>query len=211
MPNTRNAWDNEWWQRNSILRGLTEADPDDLIIISDVDEILRADIVTNMRKNPREIYGFRTPYFNFKFNYMLVDDHESYCVWVTAGRYRNIGKPENFRTRRFQLSNLPYEHDDGKTKIYEHAGWHFTYLGDTEWIKTKLRSFSHTELNCDDVLSHIDVDDMMNRGVGFNPLDSRPFVKIAMDQYFPQFILDNKSRFQNYILSGELPPVSDFI
>ncbi len=35
------AWDMEAHQRNAILRGLTEANPDDIIAISDVDEIPR--------------------------------------------------------------------------------------------------------------------------------------------------------------------------
>ena len=211
VPNTSNAWDNEQWQRNAILRGLTDADPDDLIIISDVDEILRANVIADMKRNPRELYGFRTPYFNFKFNYMLVNDDESYFVWNTAAMYKNIGQPNDLRNKRFQFNRLPYEHDDGKIKIYEHAGWHFTYLGDTEWIKNKICSFSHTELNHEDILSNIDVEDMINRGVGFNPVDSKDFVKVNLDQYFPKFILDNKLRFQQYICECESHPISDFI
>lgn len=35
------AWAREFHQRNAMLRGLTDAQPDDLVIISDIDEIPR--------------------------------------------------------------------------------------------------------------------------------------------------------------------------
>lgn len=211
MPNTGDAWANDFHQRNSIARGIVDADDDDLIIICDGDEILRPEVIDDMRKNPRDLYGFRTPYFNFKFNYMLVDNHESYCVWITAGKKKFIGNPEDFRARRFQLTTLDYEYDDGRVKMYEHAGWHFTYMGDTEWIKTKLKSFAHTELNKPEVLEQINVEEMMDKGVGFNPLDSRPFVKVALDDYFPKTILENKERYKDFIIEGDLEPISEFI
>lgn len=211
MPNTGNAWDNDYWQRNAITRGIVNAADDDIIIICDGDEILRPEVVKDIRNNPRDLYGFRTPYFNFKFNYMLVDNHESYCVWITAGRKKFIGQPETFRAQRFHLTNLDFEYDDGRVKMYEHAGWHFTYLGNTEWIKNKLRSFAHTELNKQDVLEKINVDDMMERGVGFNPLDSRPFVKIALDEYFPKTILNNKEYYLGYIIDGEHESIDEYM
>ena len=211
MPNTGDAWANDFHQRNSIARGIVDADEDDLIIICDGDEILRPEVIDDMRKNPRDVYGFRTPYFNFKFNYMLVDNHESYCVWITAGKKKFIGNPEDFRARRFQLTSLDYEYDDGRVKMYEHAGWHFTYMGDTEWVKNKLKSFAHTELNKPEILAQVNVDEMMDRGVGFNPLDSRPFVKVALDDYFPKTILLNKDQYTGFIVEGDLDPISEYI
>jgi hypothetical protein len=211
MPNTGDAWANDFHQRNAIARGLVDADEDDLVIICDGDEILRPEVIDNMRNNPRDIYGFRTPYFNFKFNYMLVENHESYCVWITAGKKKFIGNPEDFRAKRFQLTTLDYEYDDGRIKMYEHAGWHFTYMGDTEWVKNKLKSFAHTELNKPEILAQVNVDDMMEKGVGFNPLDPRPFVKVALDDYFPKTILSNKERYKDFIVEGDLDPISEYI
>ena len=64
MPNTGNAWDNDFHQRNAIVRGLVDADDEDLVIVCDGDEILRPEVIDDMRANPRDMYGFRTPYFN---------------------------------------------------------------------------------------------------------------------------------------------------
>lgn len=201
-PCSVNAWDNEEFQRNAIMRGLIHAEPDDICIIGDVDEILRADIVDHMRANPTDMMGFRVPYFNFKFNYMLVNNSESYTVWTTACRFKVLDNPNSFRSARFDLSGLPMNYEDDAIRMYEHAGWHFTYLGDSEFIKNKIRSFSHAELNYDEFLDKINVDKMIADGVGFNPLDSRPFVAVQLDDYFPQALINNQEKYKDMIISG---------
>ena len=146
--------------------------------------------------------GFRVPYFNFKFNYMLVNNNESYFVWTTACRRKLLEDPDQFRRTRFELNNLPIDYEDATIKMYEHAGWHFTYLGDAEFIRNKIRSFSHAELNYDEFLNKINVDEMIERGVGFNPLDPRPFVAVTLDDYFPKTIVNNPARYQTQIVEG---------
>jgi hypothetical protein len=94
--------------------------------------------------------------------------------------------------------------------MYEHAGWHFTYLGDTEWIRTKLKSFAHTELNKKEILEKVNVEEMIDRGVGFNPLDDRPFVKVALDDYFPATILENQEKYIDYVLPGEFDSIEEY-
>jgi hypothetical protein len=84
-------------------------------------------------------------------------------------------------------------------------------MGDTEWVKTKLKSFAHTELNKEEVLAQINVEEMMEKGVGFNPLDNRPFVKVALDDYFPKTILENQDKYKDYIVTGELESVNEYL
>ena len=201
-PGDANAWVNDIYQRNAIMRGLVDAAPDDICIIGDADEILRPEIIDDMRANPKDIMGFRTPYFNFKLNYMLVNNNETYCVWIVACKRQHLEAPDAFRGTRFSLTTLPAHYEDADIRMYEHAGWHFTYQGDTEFVRNKIRSFAHTELNNAEVLDNIDVDDMMARGVGFNPRDPRPFVSVAVDDYFPKTILENIEQYSDKLVPG---------
>ena len=185
MPLSADTWANERFQRDAILRGLVNADPDDLAIVSDVDEFIRPSAVDHMRRSQRDIYGLRVPYFNFKFNYMLINDPETYCVWSTASRVRYLTSPEDLRRSRTTLHQMPLGYRDAGVEIIEHAGWHFTYLGDDEFIRNKIRSFAHNELNTDAVLDAINVEQSIAKGQGFNPADTRPFVAVALDDYFP--------------------------
>lgn len=201
-PGDPDAWVNDIFQRNSIMRGLDSADPEDIIIIEDADEILRPEVIDHMRANPKDIMGFRVPYFNFKLNYMLVNNVESYHVWSVACKRKYLEAPDSFRGTRFNLTQLPLNYEDDTIRMYEHAGWHFTYLGDNEFVKNKIRSFAHTELNNDQVLNNIDVDTMIAKGVGFNPLDPRPFTPVAVDDYFPKTIVNNLEQYKDRIISG---------
>lgn len=201
-------WQNERFQRDAIMNGLTSADGDDIVIIGDVDEILRPNSINSMRNSKSEVFGFRMPYFNFKLNYMLVGDRESYNVWSVATRVKLLVKPEDFRRSRSKLNSLPYGHNNGKVEILEHSGWHFTYLGDDEFIRNKIKSFSHSELNKSDVLDKISVEESITKGIGFNPYDMRKFIPVMMDNYFPElfnkydkFIIgDATSSAMNYML-----------
>jgi hypothetical protein len=208
-PGDPDAWVNDIFQRNAIMRGIVNADDEDIIIVGDADEILRPETIDHMRANPKDIMGFRTPYFNFKLNYMLVNNSESYCVWIVACKKKYLEAPDAFRGTRFALTQLPMNYEDDTIRMYEHAGWHFTYLGDDEFIRNKIKSFAHTELNNNDVLSKINVEDMIKRGVGFNPLDARPFVQVAVDDYFPKTVVDNIDKYKDRILSGPAKSARD--
>lgn len=206
-----NPWQNETDQRNAILDGITDAENDDIILIGDVDEFIRPEVIADMRANPREVYGFKVPYFNFRFNYMLVNNPEAYSVWTTACRRQLLTWPNEFRSQRFHLNSFAPNHDDGILKIYEHAGWHFTYLGNTEFIRNKIQSFSHSELNTEEILNKIDVDAMISKGVGFNPLDPRPFVAVSLDEYFPKTLVNNPKQYLEWLILGENPSARQFL
>jgi hypothetical protein len=207
MPGSADPWENEEFQRNAILRGLVTANPEDLAIVSDVDEVIRASAVNQMRNSDSHVFGLRMPYFNFKLNYMLNDTVEKYCVWAVASKVAIIGQPEELRNGRWGLNTFGYGEKLALVELIEHAGWHFTYMGDTEFIKNKIRSFSHAELNTTNVLDQIDVDAMIAKGVGFNPLDPRPFVPVALDSYMPAHI----SEYTKYTISGATTSAASYL
>lgn len=211
MPMHSDPWANERFQRNAILRGLADADPEDIAIIGDVDEILRPEVIQDLRTTTADVFGFRMPYFNFKFNYMLVNHEETYCVWTVASRVGMFTEPEELRRARWNLNSFPYNFREGQVQLVEHAGWHFTYFGDDEWIRNKIRSFAHSELNSEDFLSKIDVNTAIERGVGFKPNDPRPFVRVVLDDYFPKTIKENVSKYQDKLVSDAIQHAQDLL
>lgn len=202
MPMSDDPWQNERFQRDAILRGLVNADEDDIAIIGDVDEILSTAAIDQIRTSDKSVYGLRMPYFNFKFNYMLVNNIESYCVWTTACKVGLLSSPEDLRRSRWDLNKFSYNYEDEAVKLIEHAGWHFTYLGNSEFIKNKLKSFAHNELNTDQFLSTVDVESSIAQSRGFNLADPRQFVPVAIDQYFPVTLQNKQQQYAEYIISN---------
>jgi len=212
MPHSTEAWDNDIWQRNSINRGIVDADDDDIIIISDLDEIPRPETVDIMRLDDEtQVWGLRKTLFYFKFNHMLTTTLSQYMVWGMATRKKLMVPADEFRFQRFQLANLPYGYSNNGVRVMEHAGWQFSYLGDTEFAKTKIRSFAHQETNRPDVLDQIDVETSVEKGYGLGPNNTEVFVNIKLDEYMPKTVVNDVNKYSKYISPNQTHTVRDFL
>jgi hypothetical protein len=207
LPQDHNPWINETAQRNDILKGLIGADPTDLILISDVDEIIRGSVLDYIRQDPVDYYLFRMPYFNLRFNYLLINEPESYFIWATGCRRQFLNSPEELRLLRKQSMDYGYALRTNRLEVIEHSGWHFTYLGSADFIKNKIVNFSHMELNKNEVLDNINVEKSIQLGRGWNTVEHKQFVPVAFDSYFPT----SASVYKDLTLQGEFPTVYNYL
>lgn len=212
MPHSKEAWDNDIWQRNSINRGIVNADDNDIIIVSDLDEIPRPETIDVLRVDTNnQIWGFRMPLFYFKFNHMLITTDSRYMVWGMACRKKLMVPADEFRFQRFQLAHLPYGFNQNGIRIMEHAGWQFSYLGDTEFAKNKIRSFAHQETNTPETLNMINIEQSVANGYGLGPNAVEKFVSIAVDEYLPKTIVKNLHKYSKYIAPNASHHVRDLL
>ena len=206
MPIDTDAWARERHQRDAIVRAVADADPADIIMIGDADEIPRPETVDYLRTSERSIWGFRMPLFNFKYNYMLVNQ-DCYTVWSGALRKKLLVSAEDFRRMRHALNDFEYGAQDSMLEIVEHAGWHFTYLGNEDFAKTKIQSFAHTETNRPDILDQLDIEASIARGAGIIQTDANyRFAPVAVDDYLPQFVQNS-----THIIPGNHTSAKDFL
>ena len=68
LPDGEDPYLRENYQRNCILRGIAEAENDDLILISDLDEIPNPKILKNFNKKMR-FAVLKQKHFYYKFNF----------------------------------------------------------------------------------------------------------------------------------------------
>ena len=132
MPNTGNAWANEYHQRNAIERGLLVHRHDDVILLSDVDEIPRADSV---RTALRTLTSRSPILFDQTLYYYYVNCKAKQPAWY--------GTRMAFRDTVETLQQL--RESWGLTQPY--AGWHYTYFGGVESIQAKLAGYSHHDFH----------------------------------------------------------------
>jgi len=206
MPEGDNAWLRETHQRNQIVRGISDANENDIIIISDCDEIIRHDAVNELRNGIELVFPLRMPLFNFKFNYMRINPGH-YEVWAMAVKKSIIDQvtPDQIRNSRFNYSNWPMRSKNTDTKIIEHAGWHFSYLGDIEYLKDKAKSFSHTEVNRPDFFEQLDLEASIKERKEWDRSQSASYEIVLLDNYFPLEICNNKEKYKAFILDGNYP------
>ncbi len=134
------AWEREAYSRNAISRGLTNCQSDDLIVISDVDELPRKSVLRAIRNGDRDpeptVLGL--DYFNFKFNYKQIYGRQAIWPGPVVCRFDNFTSAQEMRSGRWDM----FEAD---RRCIEDAGWHFSFLTSIDGLSDKLMSFSHQE------------------------------------------------------------------
>ena len=140
-----NAAFRENGQRNYIQNGLTNAEDNDIILISDVDEIPNLSEI-NFNKINQKIILFRQDMFYYKFNLKLPNYN---WVGTRSCKKRYLKSPQWLRN--IKVRNYPFYRLDtffSKTrysniKFIENGGWHFTNIKSPEEIRFKLKSYLH--------------------------------------------------------------------
>jgi beta-1,4-mannosyl-glycoprotein beta-1,4-N-acetylglucosaminyltransferase len=175
FPNEGNndSWFNESYQRDAILQTLINhnASDDDLIYLSDLDEIFNYDtpfIITH-DKAYRYIQGL----YYFYLNNKNVEKWNQGTVAMRFGLFKTK-TPTQWRLNRDYVS-------------IENGGWHFSYLGGEDRIKYKLESFAHIELNNDDSKNE------------WICKSKNCEVTKELNKDLPRYIFDNIDKFKKYI------------
>jgi hypothetical protein len=193
------AWTNEYWQRDHMALGWKNLSEDDVVLVSDLDEILRPEALKFIRDTNYGFYLLNMPMFYFRMNYM--DCRAQYQGWGKA--YRGyFGNPSKMR----DMQSVP-----GKTKVVvEHAGWHFSWHGDDEFIKNKLKSFAHTEFDRDDIHSSIDIEKAIENHTDHIRPQNKTWFKVIIDQYYPKTVLYDFDKYSKWFLPGGTKTVQEY-
>ena len=164
----------ENYNRNAIKDTLIRINPDDddIVLISDVDEIWDKDILSRLKNNQVRFKTFKTilqrwHYWNFKWDFEnMFWPGPAFCRWS----YLKSTTPQKIR-------NVRYEQE---THLNDINGWHLSWFGNVECNMHKLRNTHHQELNIHDKES---VSNMINNGYLF---DGEKMVTLEWD-YYPKY------------------------
>ena len=140
-----NALKRENLQRDTIFNGLKDADKNDWIIISDLDEI--PDLTNiNFNKIKNKIIFFKQKVFYYKLNLELKT-----LRWIgtKACKKKHLKSPQWLRNikdkiyPKWRIDILFSEKKYNDIFFVENGGWHFTFVKKPEDIEKKLKSFLH--------------------------------------------------------------------
>jgi beta-1,4-mannosyl-glycoprotein beta-1,4-N-acetylglucosaminyltransferase len=140
-----NALKRENLQRDTIFNGLKDADKNDWIIISDLDEIPD---LTNINFNniKNKIIFFKQKVFYYKLNLELKT-----LRWIgtKACKKKHLKSPQWLRNikdkiyPKWRIDILFSEKKYNDIFFVEKGGWHFTFVKKPEDIEKKLKSYLH--------------------------------------------------------------------
>jgi beta-1,4-mannosyl-glycoprotein beta-1,4-N-acetylglucosaminyltransferase len=131
-PLHENPWKNEEHQRDCIKEGLKDCQDNDIVILSDVDEIPNLRILDFNKLNV-DVFVYRMDLY-----YYYVNTKQPRLWNGSIGIRYNKLKPitmEQLRKNRNRIPNII------------RGGWHFSYLGGIAKIQKKIESYAETGTN----------------------------------------------------------------
>ena len=199
FPKNNDPWKNQAIQREFILENLDTANDEDYIFFSDPDEIPNPKILNKF--NLDKTYGiFLQDCFNYKFN--LFNPHESPWEGTRVAKKKNL-KSIDFMRQKVKSKNLKYSlfrFDKEKSlELFRNGGWHFNNVMTPEKISLKLKTFAHTEFSEDRFSSAETIKNKISKKVDLFERDHN-YEALTLDNRFPEFILENKEKFKDYII-----------
>ncbi len=184
----------EQHQRNNITNGIKEASDNDLIILSDSDEIPDLEKLYLVDKNAKYI-AFSQMMFMYKLN--LQNLNESNWIGSRMCLKKNFPNPQQLRNMKFKKYPF-WRIDKPKIQIIE-GGWHFSFLQSPSDIVKKIKSYSHGEFDTKEITDEKNIqnkilkgEDIFNRGFELK--------KIEINSSFPEYIRNNKEKYLNWIV-----------
>ena len=138
IPEDLNSWDSQFFQRNQILQGVSEFDDDDLVLLSDVDEIPETGALNEVTQ---DIQGFQWSFLQDIYYGNLTNFRGTWGgTYLSDIKHLRKETPQNCRNRRRCFNGR-------KIKRIWSAGWHLSYFGNEEFIRHKIQNLSSQELN----------------------------------------------------------------
>lgn len=142
-------------QRSAIGRGLVEAGPDDLVLVSDVDEIPKPELLQDALKTASgKITYFEGVYYHFRLNWRLVGRQD--LMTSRMIEYRHFRDGWLLRTTKGKRSAslpgwlerlmwTPYaalrHHALLGRRIIPEGCWHFSFMTEPDEIRAKLSAY----------------------------------------------------------------------
>ena len=183
----------EQHQRNSLIEGIKDASLDDLIILSDSDEIPDLSKLS-LIKNSKKFIAFSQKMFMYKLN--LQNLKESGWIGSRITKKKYLKSMQELRNLKFKL--YPFWRLDKINQQIIEGGWHFSYMQSPKEILNKIKSFSHGEYNNKN-LNEKKIEEKIIKGEDIFGRNSK-LRKINIDDSYPKFITQNKEKFSDWII-----------
>ncbi len=183
-------------QRNSLLKGFSRYNDDDLIMISDIDEI----------PNPKKISEFnvKNKYAcflqkNFQSKLNLQNFTDKYWMGTKICQKKFLKSPQWLRNIKTKKRPFWKFYRPRPPQLIYDGGWHFSFLKKPKEISQKIKVFAHQEFKKNVFFDEKKIaeriknqKDLFDRNIKYE--------KVEINEEFPKYILENKLKFNEWII-----------
>lgn len=194
-------WCNESFQRNAIAQGLSNCMDDDIIMISDVDEIPNPQKVLEVKDLPG-LKALDMNYFVYSLNNLVVGmdschatkilSYKDFKHYLDDIKLNSVCAPDVVNKGTTATKIRLYF--GKKEKVFHNSGWHFTFLGTEEDVVNKLKNYQHS----------YEFEGNTVEEKAKNAYYSKTYFKyrtkaVTVNEDFPEYLYKNQDKFAQYI------------
>ena len=183
------------YQRNSLERGYRNCDPDDLIMISDIDEIPDPYKIKEEFDVKKRYACLIQKNFQSKLNLLNITDKNWPGTKICQKKY--LKSPQWLRNLKTKKGHLEI-FKDKEPQLIKDGGWHLV-LKEPSLIKKKIISYSHQEFNKPEFIDEKNIrlkidrhEDLFNRNMKYKVIE--------VDRSFPEYIVNNQEILKEWII-----------
>ncbi len=183
-------------QRNALARGYEDSNDEDLIMISDIDEI--------PDPNKIKIFDVKNKYacfiqknFQSKINLLNISDKNWMGTKIIKKKY--IKSPQWLRNIKTAKPSFWKFYKPRQPQLIYDGGWHFSFLKNPKGISKKIQSYSHSEYNKSIYTDEKKIAERINNRIDIFDRNFK-YEKIDIDDTFPKYILENINKYKDWII-----------
>lgn len=197
FPAGMGNWERENYQRQQGGQALKGLQPDDLVIISDLDEIVSAETVRMALAGEIPIpcnISFPIHPYRLDWQWDVLMDGHCRCTFVRGSDFEKVeGGFSGVHDLMFFHNYVPRP---DRTAVVGNYGWHFTYIGDEERIIGKSESIA------DDWVKGLATQERaaaaIQRGTDVFGREDRPSHRVTLSA-LPVYVQENRQRFAHIL------------
>ena len=205
-----NGMARDYFQRECLMKGINKAEDDDLILISDLDELPNLNELDfeNIKNN---IIIFEQKMFYYKLNLL----YEDFSWQGTKGvKRKNFLSPQWLRNikgkkySKWRLDTIFSKKKYSNLLFVKNGGWHFTCLRTPEELEKKLLNFAHhyeyeeSGLKLDDIKKLVSEKRVMydhtvdQKGYKWS---GKSILKNLNVKYLPEYVSSNLEKYSEWL------------
>ena len=193
------------FQKNQLIRGMTDCKADDIVIFSDVDEIPNPKVLAELIENfdSTKVYHLAQRMF---YCFLNMEEVSGNLLSIT-GEFEGVERKKWLGTKICSFGNLPKEGivflrevspDDPRSVRVDDGGWHFGYMGGdgekkvAKRIGIKVQAAAHQEYNKSRYLN--EAVDRLLCGEDIFDRNAR-FIRVPIDESYPEYLQKHQNEY----------------
>lgn len=197
------AWDYDNHQKEFIFEGLKNANPDDIVLISDVDEIpLKGKLQEALTSSQTCVFEHYLCFYYLNNICTHLADGAPSLNKNGLGYWRGSVMIKRKHMKTIKKTRMMRDLSEPHVQVIQNGGWHFSFLGGTDGIIKKIESWTHAEYNNAKYKDRNYIEETIRSGKSiFDPKTTFKVVDIHSGDFdFPLDIKTKSAKYEHLIL-----------